>query len=134
MLPNLQISKQDQAGMTALHYSAQQGHVDVCRALLTCGADPGISNHHGLTVIQVASDIVQQLLREEPAPSTTDIEAQLLDAAKNGDIGTVKVIYFIFSFLHIAAFLLQRLLSPQNVNCRDMKGTVFNSSSFCSRL
>lgn len=91
MLPNLQISKQDQAGMTALHYSAQQGHVDVCRTLLTCGADPGITNHQGLTVVQVASDTIQQLLREEPALSAADIEAQLLDAAKNGDIGTVKV-------------------------------------------
>ena len=118
MLLNLQISKQDQAGMTPLHYSAQQGHVDVCRTLLTCGADPSISNHQGLTVIQVASDTVQQLLREEPALSAADIEAQLLDAAKNGDIGTVKVTLSSLSASYSSSLLFSLAETVLSTECQ----------------
>ena len=77
--------------------------------------------------------MVVKVLRERPACSNSDIESQLLEAAKNGEIEVVKVEYvatFIFlklprPFTHNFYALpgpLQRLCTPRNVNCRDMQG------------
>ena len=81
----------------------------------------------------MATPVVVKVLRERPACSNSDIESQLLEAAKNGEIEVVKVEYvatFIFlklprPFTHNFYALpgpLQRLCTPRNVNCRDMQG------------
>ena len=47
-------------------------------------------NDHS-TCSQVATPAVVKLLQEKPACSNSDIESQLLEAGKNGDIDIVKV-------------------------------------------
>ena len=41
--------------------------------------------------VQVATPAVVKVLHERPACTNSDIESQLLEAAKNGDIDVVKV-------------------------------------------
>ena len=41
--------------------------------------------------VQVATQAVVKVMQEKPACSNSDIESQLLEAAKNGDIDVVKV-------------------------------------------
>ncbi len=63
----------------------------VCSFLMNNGADPAINAADGKTAHEVAAPSVQKLLKEEPARSNSDIESQLLEAAKNGEIEIVKV-------------------------------------------
>ena len=90
-----------------------------CRILLNFGADPSIVSLQGYTAAQLAaSDPVAKLLAEEPpaagggsngspAAAGTDVEYQLLEAAKAGDLELVKKI--------VADH-------PHIVNCRDLDG------------
>ena len=87
------------------------------RILLNFGADPSIVSLQGYTAAQLAaSDPVAKLLAEEPpaggassspAAAGTDVEYQLLEAAKAGDLELVK-----------------KIVSdhPHIVNCRDLDG------------
>ncbi len=59
--------------------------------LLSNGADPAIKAADGKTAYEVAPPSVQRVLKEEPSRSNSDLESQLLEAAKNGEIETVKV-------------------------------------------
>ena len=77
---------------------------------------------------------------EEPIKPNADIESQLLEAAKNGDLDTVKVRGERESTrerkrerereggrrkrgdCHIIPFFMQHLCTPQNVNTRDIRG------------
>ena len=82
--------------------------------------------------VQVATQAVVKVMQEKPACSNSDIESQLLEAAKNGDIDVVKVSYGSslsltplsspLSYLLPISSVLQRLCTPKNVNCRDMQG------------
>ena len=49
----------EEAGMTALHLAAREGHLELVRLLLDRGADPNISSHHGLTSLDVARENYQ---------------------------------------------------------------------------
>ena len=84
--------------MTALHWAAQRGHIDVCHCLLAHGANPALANARGHTVGEVASEVVRQLLQDNTFTSTTSAtsddgghEQQLLEAARAGDLEIVKV-------------------------------------------
>ena len=56
---------------TALHFAAQNGHVDCCRLLLDRGADRSIKNVNGKTALEVTkSDAVRQLFSSWVPPST----------------------------------------------------------------
>ena len=61
----------------------------------------------GYTAAQLATEPVGKLLAEEPANGGIDIEYQLLEAAKAGDLGLVRKIVG---------------LHPHIVNCRDLDG------------
>ena len=63
--------------------------------------------HQGYTAAQLATDSVSKLLAEEPANGGIDIEYQLLEASKAGDLELVKKIVNLHA--HI-------------VNCRDLDG------------
>ncbi|EFX87441.1 hypothetical protein DAPPUDRAFT_221703 [Daphnia pulex] len=80
----------DGLGQTALHRSSQKGQVPVCRLLLPYGADPTVVSLQGYTAAQVATESVQKLFAEQPAfnatPPPVDLEYQLLEAAKAGDL------------------------------------------------
>ena len=98
----------DSHGQAALHRCAREGNVQACRILLSFGADPSIVSLQGYTAAQLATESVAKLLAEEPSsPSGADIEYQLLEAAKAGDLELVKRI--VGEHAHI-------------VNCRDLDG------------
>ncbi|KAJ8397112.1 hypothetical protein AAFF_G00009660 [Aldrovandia affinis] len=100
----------DTLGQTALHRAALAGHLQTCRLLLNYGADPTIVSLQGFTAAQMGNEAVQQILngttcRENIPVHNSDVDYRLLEAAKAGDLDTVK-----------------QLCSPQNVNCRDLEG------------
>ncbi|KAL4714330.1 hypothetical protein ACJJTC_009682 [Scirpophaga incertulas] len=82
-----------------LHEAAAKGKADIVRLLLKHGADPSRRNRDGLTPLQLVR------------PGDTDTadalrgDAALLDAAKRGDVARAR-----------------KLITPQNVNCRDAHG------------
>nr|KAG5687245.1 hypothetical protein BaRGS_025347 [Batillaria attramentaria] len=80
----------DSLGQTALHRVAQQGNMQACRLLMSYAIDPSIVSHQGYTAAQLATDNIQKLLQEDPPVGGTDIDLQLLEAAKAGDIELVK--------------------------------------------
>ncbi|XP_016140159.1 tankyrase-1-like [Sinocyclocheilus grahami] len=95
----------DTLGQTALHRAALAGHIQTCRQLLSYGADPSIVSLQGFTASQMGNEAVQQILNENIPPRNSDVDYRFLEAAKAGDLDTVK-----------------QLCSPQNVNCRDLEG------------
>ncbi|XP_031426376.1 tankyrase, TRF1-interacting ankyrin-related ADP-ribose polymerase b [Clupea harengus] len=95
----------DTLGQTALHRAALAGHLQTCRLLLSYGADPAIVSLQGFTAAQMGNEAVQQILNENIPTRNSDVDYRFLEAAKAGDLDTVK-----------------QLCSPQNVNCRDLEG------------
>ncbi|XP_068626122.1 poly [ADP-ribose] polymerase tankyrase-2-like [Battus philenor] len=84
---------------TPLHEAAAKGKADIVRLLLKHGADPTRRNRDGLTPLQ--------LVRAGDSDTADALrgDAALLDAAKRGDLARAK-----------------KLITPQNVNCRDSHG------------
>ncbi|VDK22061.1 unnamed protein product, partial [Taenia asiatica] len=82
---------------TPLHEAAAKGKFDICRLLLKHGADPTRKNRDGHTPIDLDTDsLVYDLLRGDTA---------VLEAAKRGNLAKI-----------------QRLITPENINCRDTAG------------
>ena len=81
----------DAAGNTALHKAAECSQPTACRFLIANGADPLIKNCEGRVPADLATASVAKVIMEEPIKPNADIESQLLEAAKNGDLDTVKV-------------------------------------------
>ena len=133
----------DGLGQTALHRCGRDGRVSVCRLLLSYAADPTITSLQGYTAAQVSTEAVQKLLTEE-LPTTfgsggasggsgsggsgsssvggvsqqnaaADLEYQLLEAAKAGDLDNVRRIL-------TGSSGSAGGVSPQLVNCRDLDG------------
>lgn len=96
----------DGLGQTALHRCARDDNIQACRVILSYGVDPTIISLQGYTAAQVATENVLKILQDPPSGSA-DVECQLLEAAKAGDLDQV-----------------QRLLAsfPHIVNCRDLDG------------
>ncbi|XP_026743919.1 tankyrase isoform X2 [Trichoplusia ni] len=84
---------------TPLHEAAAKGKADIVRLLLKHGADPTRRNRDGLTPLQ--------LVRAGDCDTADALrgDAALLDAAKRGDLARAR-----------------KLITPQNVNCRDAHG------------
>uniref|UniRef100_S4RWH8 Poly [ADP-ribose] polymerase n=1 Tax=Petromyzon marinus TaxID=7757 RepID=S4RWH8_PETMA len=100
------INVTDSLGQTSLHRAAHAGHLTTCRLLLSHGCDPNLPSLQGFTAAQLGNESVQQILHESSLPvRNSDVEHQLLEAAKAGDLDTVK-----------------QLCTTQTVNCRDMEG------------
>uniref|UniRef100_A0A8C9G2G7 Poly [ADP-ribose] polymerase n=1 Tax=Pavo cristatus TaxID=9049 RepID=A0A8C9G2G7_PAVCR len=95
----------DNLGQTSLHRAAHCGHLQTCRLLLSSGCDPSIVSLQGFTALQMGNESVQQLLQEGIPLGNSDADRQLLEAAKAGDVDTVK-----------------KLCTVQSVNCRDIEG------------
>uniref|UniRef100_A0A671X5Y8 Poly [ADP-ribose] polymerase n=1 Tax=Sparus aurata TaxID=8175 RepID=A0A671X5Y8_SPAAU len=91
----------DTLGQTALHRAALAGHLQTCRLLLGYGADASLVSLQGFTAAQMGNEAVQQILNG----GNSDVDYRLLEAAKAGDLDTVK-----------------SLCTAQNVNCRDLEG------------
>ncbi|KAI5640801.1 ankyrin repeats (many copies) domain-containing protein [Phthorimaea operculella] len=84
---------------TPLHEACAKGKADIVRLLLKHGADPTRRNRDGLTPLQ--------LVRAGDTDTSDALrgDAALLDAAKRGDLARAR-----------------KLITPQNVNCRDAHG------------
>ncbi|XP_061732716.1 poly [ADP-ribose] polymerase tankyrase-1 isoform X1 [Nerophis ophidion] len=95
----------DTLGQTALHRAAMAGHLQTCRLLLGYGADASLVSLQGITAAQMGNEAVQQILTENVPVRNSDVDYRLLEAAKAGDLDTVK-----------------SLCTAQNVNCRDLEG------------
>uniref|UniRef100_A0A8C6TZH3 Poly [ADP-ribose] polymerase n=1 Tax=Neogobius melanostomus TaxID=47308 RepID=A0A8C6TZH3_9GOBI len=95
----------DTLGQTALHRAALAGHLQTCRLLLGYGADASLVSLQGFTAAQMGNEAVQQILNENVPARNSDVDYRLLEAAKAGDLDTVK-----------------SLCTAQNVNCRDLEG------------
>lgn len=95
----------DGLGQTALHRCARDDNLQACRLLLSYNIDPTIVSLQDYTAAQIASENVLKILKNPP--DTVDLELQLLEAAKAGDLETVQRIV---------------LNNPHTVNCRDLDG------------
>lgn len=95
----------DSLGQTCLHRCARDDNVQACRLLLTYNVDTTIVSLQGFTAAQLATENVLKILKDPP--DTVDLEVQLLEASKAGDLETV-----------------QRIVSANahTVNCRDLDG------------
>uniref|UniRef100_A0A8C4R2Z1 Poly [ADP-ribose] polymerase n=1 Tax=Eptatretus burgeri TaxID=7764 RepID=A0A8C4R2Z1_EPTBU len=100
------VNMTESLGQTALHRAAHAGHLQTCRLLLSHGSDPSLPSLQGFTAAQLGNENIRQILQENCLPvRNSDGEHQLLEAAKAGDLETVK-----------------QLCTAQSVNCRDMEG------------
>lgn len=109
---------------------AREDNVQACRILLSYNVDPSIVSLQGYTAAQIAAENVLKILQGkifnlisgfifgrtififkfnfiDPPNGTDDVEAQLLEASKSGDLAAVERI-------------LQA--NPHAVNCRDLDG------------
>ncbi|XP_026995835.2 poly [ADP-ribose] polymerase tankyrase-1 isoform X2 [Tachysurus fulvidraco] len=128
----------DTLGQTALHRAALAGHLQTCRLLLSYGADPAVVSLQGFTAAQMGNEAVQQILNENVPVRNSDVDYRLLEAAKAGDLDTVKdhQTNSLFSSHLVDQNRTERLkkicssskeqyhqlCSAQNVNCRDLEG------------
>ncbi|XP_014034742.2 poly [ADP-ribose] polymerase tankyrase-2 isoform X1 [Salmo salar] len=95
----------DNLGQTALHRAAHCGHLQTCRLLLKAGCDPLVMSLQGFSPSQMGNESVQEILHEGTLIGNSDVDWQLLEASKSGDLEIVK-----------------KLCTMQNVNCRDVEG------------
>lgn len=65
--------------------------MELCHFLISNGSDPSIRGSDGAPPIDQPVPTVSKVFREEPIKGNSDIESQLLEAAKNGDLDLVKV-------------------------------------------
>lgn len=93
-------------GNTVLHRCARNDNLQACRLLLSYNIDTTIVSLQGYTAAQLATENVLKILKDPPS-DTVDLECKLLEAAKAGDIETVRQII---------------LGNPVTVNCRDLDG------------
>ncbi|XP_052772153.1 poly [ADP-ribose] polymerase tankyrase-1-like isoform X2 [Mya arenaria] len=105
---NAKVNALDGLGQTALHRVAQQGNIQACRLLIQHAIDTSIRSLQGYTAAEIGTENIQKMLKDDPVPQVgTDIDLQLLEAAKAGDMEVVRKL--------IAAH-------PHAVNCRDLDG------------
>ena len=145
---SIQINIVDGQGQSALHHAALAEHANVCRLLLTNKIDSCLVSSHGQTAMNLAaSSSIQEsltstslvnrewrneiaiLVREHEkvsvtTPTITDLELQLLEASKSGDLDVVKVSSSILSTHERDIHSFQRVLTlnVSLVNCRDAQG------------
>ncbi|CAF3561497.1 unnamed protein product [Rotaria sp. Silwood1] len=111
---NADINLLDGQGQTSLHHAVKNGHLNACRFLITHKIDTSIVSSYGQTALDMASaSNIQQLLMTYEnekvilTPNITDLQLQLLEASKSGDLDVVK---------RVLTF------NPSLVNCRDVQG------------
>ena len=87
----LQVNLKSRLGNSSLHLAAELGLVNICRLLLSFGADSSLMNHLKDKPVDIATPTVVKIFHEEPIKGYGDVESQLLEAAKNGYTVLIKV-------------------------------------------
>ncbi|KHJ42648.1 Poly(ADP-ribose) polymerase catalytic domain protein [Trichuris suis] len=104
----------DGLGQTSLHRCTKRNLSEACKLLLDKGVDASIVNLHGFTAGQLATGSTAELIGEHPAvvskSTRRSIERQMLEAAKAGDLQSVKRI------------LKLSTDGDSILNCRDVEG------------
>lgn len=100
------VNSLDGLGQSSLHRAAQSDNIQAVRILMSYSVDVDIVSLQGYTAAQVAGTNVLKIW-ENPPSDAINWECQLLEAAKTGDIDTVKKIV---------------TSHPHTVNCRDLEG------------
>lgn len=85
--------------VTALHESAAKGKFDICKLLIKYGADINKKNRDGATPL----DLVKE--RDSDVADLLRGDSAILELAKKGNLERLK-----------------KLITPENVNCRDPLG------------
>ena len=85
--------------VTPLHESAIKGKFEICKLLLKHGADPNKKNRDGATPL----DLVKE--RDSDIAALLRGDSAILELAKKGNLDR-----------------LRKLITPENVNCRDPQG------------
>lgn len=93
------LDAKDEAGGSALHYTAARGYVDVAELLIELGADVDIENRQGMTPLLKAAangqfDIVQLLLSRNADTNHNDYTGRsaLMWAQRNGRTIIVRLL------------------------------------------
>lgn len=110
------INAVDGLGQTCLHRAAREDDVQAVRLLLSHSIDTSALSLQGYTAAQVAKENVLKILKDPPSDAI-DLEMQLLEASKSGDLTTVKRIV---------------TSNPRIVNCRDIDGRHSSPLHFAS--
>ena len=77
--------------MTPLHLATYKNHIETCQFLVSCGVDPNVPNNQGVTSYELASESLLKILKDDSSATTPNIEMELLEASRNGDLVTIKV-------------------------------------------
>ena len=91
VLTRCQINKMDSLGMTPIHLATYKSHGDTCQYLLSNGADPNLPNAQGHTSYDLAPEVMLKVLNNQSLCISPNTEIQLLEASRNGDLATIKV-------------------------------------------
>ncbi|XP_026171807.1 poly [ADP-ribose] polymerase tankyrase-2-like isoform X2 [Mastacembelus armatus] len=98
------VNAMDHLGQTPLHRAAHSGRLQTCRLLLTAGCDPLLMSLQGHSPSRLGDESLQEIL-QGVLIGNSEVDRQLLEASRTGDLETVK-----------------KLCTVQNVNCRDVEG------------
>uniref|UniRef100_A0A7N9AUF9 Poly [ADP-ribose] polymerase n=1 Tax=Mastacembelus armatus TaxID=205130 RepID=A0A7N9AUF9_9TELE len=99
------VNAMDHLGQTPLHRAAHSGRLQTCRLLLTAGCDPLLMSLQGHSPSRLGDESLQEILQAGVLIGNSEVDRQLLEASRTGDLETVK-----------------KLCTVQNVNCRDVEG------------
>lgn len=128
------VSKADKGGLFPLHNAASYGHYEVTELLIKYGANVNVSDLWKFTPLHEAAakgkyDIVKLLLKHGADPNKKNRDlATPLDLVK-GDQDVADLLRGDAALLEAAKkgnlIRVQRLLTQENINCRDAQGKGF---------
>ncbi|CAG0915375.1 unnamed protein product [Notodromas monacha] len=126
------VSARDRGGLVALHNACSYGHLEICQLLVRHGASVNVPDLWKFTPLHEAAakgkyDIVKLLLKHGADPAKKNREGQApLDLVREGDEEVADLLRGDAALLDAAKrgqlTRVKRLLSPENINCRDSLG------------
>jgi len=126
------IQAKDKGGLVPLHNSCSYGHYEVAELLIKYGADVNVTDQWDFSPLHEAAskskpDIVRLLLKHGADPKKKNSNGKIpLDLVKSDDEEVRDLLMGDASLLDAAKCgnlqRVMRLLTPENVNCKDTEG------------